>query len=286
MKNNTMKILLCFLLIVSVSGFAQAIGNDQYVKAELISPDLTIEPGHDFWLGVHFQIEDHWHIYWQNPGDAGMPPKIEWELPGGITERQTLWPLPEIISVAHLANYGYENELILPVLFHADESLTIKKTIMLSASVNWLVCKESCIPGSAESTIELVISKTNPEKNPLWHEKFEYFYSRVPGADADWESTAVFGDSLIEITLTPPSKTNVEKIKNLTFLPYSPDLIQHSSHQDWTVVGSQIKILLKKSPYLLSVPDEIGGVLSIESEQKKGTVRHGVILNIKNIRRN
>ena len=218
MKNNTLKNLLCFLLILAVAGFAQTVGNDQQVKAELISPNLTIEPGHDFWLGVHFQIEDHWHIYWQNPGDAGMPPKIEWNLPDGITEKQTLWPLPEIISVAHLANYGYEDEIILPVMFHADENIASTKNIALSASVDWLVCKESCIPGSAELTIDLVVSGSQPEKNPLWYEKFDLFYSRVPKAGVDWESEAVFTESLIEITITPPTEATVEKIINIDFL--------------------------------------------------------------------
>ena len=215
-----------------------------------------------------------------------MPPKIEWSLPEGISEKQILWPLPEIISVAHLANYGYEHEVVLPVLFHADKSIANEKALVLMASVDWLVCKESCIPGSAELTIDLVVSGSKPEKNPLWYEKFELFSSRVPKVGAGWESSVVFVDSLIEITITPPTEATAEKINNINFLPYSPDLIQHSSVQKWSVADGQIKITLMKSPYLLSVPGEIGGILSIENGQKEGAARHGVVLNIKNIRGN
>jgi thiol:disulfide interchange protein DsbD len=40
---------------------------------ELISGHDSIQPGRNFQLGLKFQLEKGWHIYWTNPGDAGQP---------------------------------------------------------------------------------------------------------------------------------------------------------------------------------------------------------------------
>jgi DsbC/DsbD-like thiol-disulfide interchange protein len=38
--------------------------------------------------------DDGWHIYWQNPGDSGEPPRIKWQLPSGVTATALEWPTP------------------------------------------------------------------------------------------------------------------------------------------------------------------------------------------------
>ena len=29
-------------------------------------------------VGLHFKLKDGWKIYWRSPGDAGYPPKLNW----------------------------------------------------------------------------------------------------------------------------------------------------------------------------------------------------------------
>jgi len=42
---------------------------------ELVAENQWIAAGHDFNLGLHFELESGWHIYWINPGDSGEPPR-------------------------------------------------------------------------------------------------------------------------------------------------------------------------------------------------------------------
>lgn len=35
-------------------------------------------------LGLHFQLERGFHIYWKNPGDSGQAPRIHWTSPAGM----------------------------------------------------------------------------------------------------------------------------------------------------------------------------------------------------------
>ena len=55
---------------------AQASGSPiPHGTLELIAENQWISIGHPFYLGLHFQLERGWHIYWVNPGDSGEPPQ-------------------------------------------------------------------------------------------------------------------------------------------------------------------------------------------------------------------
>ena len=57
---------------------------DSHTEAELVSEIHSIQPGSVFYISVRFRMDAGWHIYWKDPGDSGMPPKVEWLLPEGI----------------------------------------------------------------------------------------------------------------------------------------------------------------------------------------------------------
>jgi hypothetical protein len=63
---------------------------ETHLKVELISEQATSSPGRPLWVGPLFRLEQGWHIYWQNPGNAGEPPKIQWGLPAGSGNMQRL----------------------------------------------------------------------------------------------------------------------------------------------------------------------------------------------------
>src|SRR5690349_11855167 len=55
-----------------------------HVDAELVSEVESIQPGQPFWVALRLKMEEHWHTYWQNPGDSGLATKITWNLPEGF----------------------------------------------------------------------------------------------------------------------------------------------------------------------------------------------------------
>ena len=88
MDRNQIGILYISLLIafflIFFTGFLRAKSADSHVKARLISEVNSIQPGKSFWVAVCLTMDKNWHIYWKNPGDAGLSTKIKWTLPEGF----------------------------------------------------------------------------------------------------------------------------------------------------------------------------------------------------------
>jgi thiol:disulfide interchange protein DsbD len=99
--------------------------------------------------GLYFKIDQGWHVYWKNAGDAGEPPHIKWTLPDGITAGPLQFPVPKRLPLGPLMDFGYEDEVLFP--FTVTAASTAKPgPAVLHAKVDWLVCQASCIPGKAE----------------------------------------------------------------------------------------------------------------------------------------
>ncbi|MDO9073604.1 MAG: protein-disulfide reductase DsbD family protein [Rubrivivax sp.] len=134
---------------------AGAVVTTPQVKAELVAhaPE-GVAPGKPLWLGLKIEHQPHWHTYWKNPGDSGLPTTMAWQLPAGVQAGEIEWPTPSKLPLGPLMNYGYDGTLLLPVpvTVPADfkgEALDVK------LHAEWLVCKDVCIPESGEFTLRL-----------------------------------------------------------------------------------------------------------------------------------
>ncbi|MFV0678758.1 protein-disulfide reductase DsbD family protein [Ottowia sp.] len=116
--------------------------------------------GQPVWVGLQIQHAPDWHTYWKNPGDSGLPTDLQWTLPPGVMAGDIAWPLPQKIPVGHLANYGYDGTVLLPVPLVITPQykpslaeLTSGMPVQLKAS--WLVCRQECIPQEGEFALRL-----------------------------------------------------------------------------------------------------------------------------------
>src|SRR4051812_28601932 len=66
--------------------------------ASLVSEVDSVAPGQPFRVGLRLHLAPGWHTYWQNPGDAGIPPELELELPPGASAGPIAWPVPQRIA--------------------------------------------------------------------------------------------------------------------------------------------------------------------------------------------
>lgn len=128
-------------------------------RTELLAhaPD-GVAPGRTVWVGLRIEHKEHWHTYWKNPGDSGLPTEFQWTLPAGVEAGEIAWPLPQKIPVGPLMNYGYEGTLLLPVPLTVAPDfkpplLGQDLTVQLRAS--WLICKTECIPEEGEYTLRI-----------------------------------------------------------------------------------------------------------------------------------
>ncbi len=169
------------LLATVVAGFlafhfagAQIVDGKQIVKAELVHGGQA--PDGSILLGLRFTIEPGWYLYWKNPGDAGLPIAVKWELPAGYTVGELLHPTPIKMIEHDIVAYGYKNELVLIAKLSAGSDRRTAGTV--KAALDWLVCKESCIRGKA--TVEVSL-----ETPPRGKEILGRYEQRLPRALAE-----------------------------------------------------------------------------------------------------
>jgi DsbC/DsbD-like thiol-disulfide interchange protein len=100
-------------------------------------------------LGVTFEIEPGWHIYWRNPGGAGLATEVVWRLPRGLEAGPLRWPLPVSFTQSEgIPGYGYEGSVVLASELRSAPDLDLASAVV-GADVSWLACKERCVLGSA-----------------------------------------------------------------------------------------------------------------------------------------
>ena len=141
--------------LLSRNDKASAIVTTGEVRAELMAyAPQGITAGQPVWLGLQITHQPEWHTYWKNPGDSGLPTALRWTLPAGVTAGEIAWPTPKKLPIGNLANYGYDNTVLLPVpLTVAPGFSASQMSVQLSAT--WLVCKRECIPQEGEFTLTL-----------------------------------------------------------------------------------------------------------------------------------
>ena len=105
-------------------------------------------------VGLEFKLSPGWHTYWENPGDSGEGASIKWNLPSGFKASTILWPGPKRIPVEPLMTYGYEDKALL--LTEIKSPKEFSNPVKISAKINWLTCKDICIPQEGQVDMTLI----------------------------------------------------------------------------------------------------------------------------------
>jgi DsbC/DsbD-like thiol-disulfide interchange protein len=111
-----------------------------------IAADSTLE------AGLEFRFAKGWHGYWRTPGDAGIPPTVDWSASENISGADISWPAPHRLVIEELQNSVYENDVILPVKLHRKQAHT---SVGVKASIGYAACSEVCVPLQAELALPL-----------------------------------------------------------------------------------------------------------------------------------
>ena len=125
-----------------------------HTSVRLVSEYQRINGKTPFWLLIEFSIKPGWHTYWLNPGDSGITPKFNFNLPEGYKVSSVRWLPPSRIPAGSFLNYGYTGEAyhIIKIEPNPVDSSPI---IPIEVDASWLVCEEECIPESAILTLNL-----------------------------------------------------------------------------------------------------------------------------------
>jgi DsbC/DsbD-like thiol-disulfide interchange protein len=226
---------------------------------ELIAENRWITPGHGFSLGLHFQLEKGWHIYWINPGDSGEPPRVTWRLPPGFRSGVAEWPAPRRLVTSSIVDFGYEDgvTLILPV--HPQTSLAGQPLAQLGLEVRVLVCREMCIPGRTQLSLALPIKSRSPAPDVRHRDLFAAARKDLPQrAPQNWKfSVDDAKDSFVLAANPGPGP----QITQAIFFPLVEAQIDNSAPQTLQPRATGFRLTLRKSDRLLKPIDRLKGVL-------------------------
>lgn len=207
-----------------------------HVRAELVAhaPD-GVAPGAPVWLGLQIVHQPGWHTYWKNAGDSGLPTELAWSLPAGVSPGDIAWPVPRKIRIGNLANFGYEDALLLPVPltvapdFKPQPALAGAAQIDVRLKASWLVCSKECIPEEGEFLLKLPLQGSTA----LHKAEFDAAFAAQPAPLARPGRITVDGDKLqVRLEGLPAAAQG----RTLEFFPETAEVIHSAAVQgkDWT----------------------------------------------------
>ncbi len=256
------RLLISFLCLLAAPRRGAA-ATGPHGTVDLIADQTAVRSARPFWVGLRFQMEQGWHMYWTNPGDSGEPPRVKWSLPPGFQAGPLQWPLPQRIEDHSLIDYGYQNEVLLPVKITPPEKMDGGSDVHLNATVSWLVCREICVPGRADLALTLPIRSGTPGPPSSMHSLFAKAQADLPRpAPKSWKVTAHLDAHRFLLDVITGKRETAA-----TFFPLEPNQIENAAAQKASPLAQGIQIELQKSDQLLKAPSQLKGVLGLASGQ-------------------
>jgi thiol:disulfide interchange protein DsbD len=258
------RLLLIFTIVVVLAASlpaqtAKSYADVAHLHVQFVLPQSTLYPGGPNSAGLYFKLEQGWHVYWQNAGDSGEPPRINWNLPQGITAAPLEFPAPKRLPLGPLMDFGYEDEVMFPFSFDVAKSAKPGPAI-LDAKVSWLVCREVCIPGKAELSMRVMLTLSAPAlattssvDETLWKRGIATLPASLPSTD-----TAVFQPTPAGFRL---GVTTGHRETGAVFFPADQSIIDNPSPQKLSPAKDGLVLELKKDANLQANPAQLKGVL-------------------------
>lgn len=105
--------------------------------------------------GLEVELQDGWKIYWRSPGDAGLPPELDFARSPQVQSHALSFPAPKRFSILGFDSFGYADHVIYPL------SLTVNPAsneVTMVGELSGLVCSDLCIPINEILTLSLGVS--------------------------------------------------------------------------------------------------------------------------------
>jgi thiol:disulfide interchange protein DsbD len=256
-------LLTAFLVMCGASLRAQ-------VTATLVATETSVQPGHPLRAALRLVHEPHWHTYWINAG-TGYPTKLTWQLPEGWTASEIEWPAPIVIKdhAGNVTGNGYDGEILLPITLTPPKTLPADTPVELKAKAEWLMCNETCVPGSADVSLSLPVSNEAPQPNAQWTAALSQI--PFPQPTSSWTVSATQKGKTIALRLNggPGQLTNPHF--------FSTDgLVQYDEPQSTSNSVEGLSLILPVAPSFEGKPTKLTGVLTYGESPAQ---RHGLSID-------
>jgi thiol:disulfide interchange protein DsbD len=232
------------------------------VEAELVAERVAVRPGGRIELGLRLRHDPHWHTYWRNPGDSGLPTQVDPAGPAGTRFEALRWPAPKRLWVGPLANYGFEDEVLLPFSAVLPAYLP-GRAARIEIHAQWLVCKDVCIPGEARMALDLpVLDAGAPEPGRSKAAAlFDATAARIPDESRPLAARLHRHGAGLSLAFATPE--GADTVRRAEFFPHAPGVVSAPAPQPLlrTADGWRIDLALADDATL---PATLPGLLMVD----------------------
>ena len=237
------------LLILLALLLAPAVGHARGIEPELVA-EGPAPPGGEVELALHMRTNPGWHGYWLNPGDAGLPMDVKWQLPPGFTAGPLRYPVPSRLTVAGLMNYVYERDYAVLVRLKVPQGAG--GTVPIRADAHWLACTDKiCVPEQGELSLDLPVGTGTPNRA-----QFDEWRKALPRPLATLGHFAIAGDKL-RVAIPLPASVAVDQPY---LFPEADGIVDYDAKQSFSRSGDQLIAELSRKD--LS-PSDFRGVVAV-----------------------
>ncbi|GAA0568911.1 protein-disulfide reductase DsbD family protein [Rhizomicrobium electricum] len=231
------------------------------VRVQLIADRDAVRPGGTFTIAVEQDIDAGWHTYWSNPGEAGQPTEVKWTLPPGWKAGPIQWPYPIRVPVGPLMDYGYEGKVwqLIDLTVPADAPAG---TVTLPALVQYLVCKNVCIPEEAKVQTQVVIDPAAGGPSSTSAADFAATRAKIPAA-SPWPMRYALGQDL-RLFVEAPVLAGVARPTTVQFFPAETGSVVDAAPQSFGFAKNGLVVDLKPGDKL-AARKALSGVLVLTS---------------------
>ena len=224
-------------------------------RANAITPELIAEgpvtPGGEVELAILMRTTPGWHGYWLNPGDAGLPMRIEWDLPKGASLAPLRYPVPGKLLISDIVNYVYERDYALLTRIRLPAGAT--GTVPIRATAQWLACTDQvCVPERGSFSADLKVGSGPPTERT----RFDAWRRALPRPLTSPARFALKGER-IEIAVPLPASVTIGQPY---FFPADDGPIDYAAPQSFRRSGDTLIVDLK---HRRGDPQRLAGVLAL-----------------------
>lgn len=252
---------LVLAVLIPALAFAEESNVQQSPRAtvSLVSENAAVSPGQTVRIGLRQRLAPHWHTYWKNPGDAGSPPNIAFNLPEGVTVGEIDWPGPDRFIIGPVASYGYENEIVFPMSLSVPRDAQPGSRLLIEANADWVVCEKECIPEEGKFRLSLPVEAIARPASAVIRALFDTADERRPQA-LPWKASASVGKSTLQL-LVNGEGISPQSVQSALYFPESWGIVDHVAEQSLKVEKGALSLTLQKGQGF--TPGTSRGLLSI-----------------------
>lgn len=172
---------ICLGLVVAAA--LPALAQVPEVAVNATPEYASVRPGDTFRVALHLAIPQGWHIYWINPGPAGLPTTLAWRLSPDVSGGASEWPYPETDESGGIVTNVYRRSVVVFSTFTALRNAS--GDLSLSAHLVWGLCQVECVRQERSVEVRVPVSSRPPRRTATWSEAVaavRFLPIREPGA--------------------------------------------------------------------------------------------------------